>query len=68
MGILLVSLVAQTGYYKQGETIVDLSYGWSWTWTHDSYRMTATPDMPINGPNIYDQAGVNEHDEHHDDK
>lgn len=61
MGILLVSLVTQTGYYKQGETIVDPSYGWSWTWTHDSYRMTATPDMPINEPNIYDQAGVNEH-------
>ena len=53
--------VYPAGYYKQGETIVDPSYGWSWTWTHDSYRMTATPDMPVNGPNKYDQAGVNEH-------
>lgn len=53
--------VYPAGYYKKGQTIVDPSYGWKWTWTHDSYRMTATPDMPVNGPNVYDQAGVNEH-------
>ena len=53
--------VYPAGYYKKGQTIVDPSYGWTWTWTHDSYRMTATPDMPVNGPNVYDQAGVNEH-------
>ena len=53
--------VYPTGYYKKGQTIVDPSYGWSWTWTHDSHRMTATPDMPVNGANVYDQAGVNEH-------
>lgn len=47
--------------YRKAQTIVDPSYGWKWTWTHDSYRMTATPDMPVNGPNVYDQAGVNEH-------
>ena len=52
--------VYPAGYYKKGQTIVDPSYGWTWTWTHDSYRMTATPDMPVNGPNVYDQAGVNE--------
>lgn len=53
--------VYPAGYYKKGQTIIDPSYGWKWTWTHDSYRMTATPDMPVNGPNVYDQAGVNEH-------
>ena|GEM_PF-1266817 len=53
--------VYPAGYYKKGQTIVDPSYGWMWTWTHDSYRMTATPDMPVNGPNVYDQAGINEH-------
>jgi dipeptidase len=53
--------VYPAGYYKKGHTIVDPTYGWAWTWTKDSYRMTATPDMPINTTNIYDQAGVNEH-------
>ncbi|MCL1875870.1 MAG: C69 family dipeptidase [Synergistaceae bacterium] len=53
--------VYPTGYYKEGQTVIDTQFLWTWTWTHDSYRMTATPDMPINSLHIYDQAGVNEY-------
>ena len=53
--------VYPAGFFKQGEAYVDPSYGWIWTFTHDSYRMTIVPDMPINTTNVYGQAGVNEY-------
>lgn len=52
--------VYPAAYYKKGQTIVNPLSGWSWTWTHDSYKMTAAPDMPINEEGIFDAEGVNE--------
>ena len=52
--------VYPAGYYKKGQTFVDPSSGFSWQWTHDSYKMTAVPDMPANNAGIYDEGGVNE--------
>ena len=53
--------VYPAGYYKKGQTLVHPLTGFQWTWTHDSYKMTGAPDMPVNEEGIYDAIGVNEH-------
>lgn len=48
------------GYYKRGQVLRDTN-GFEYTFAHDSYKFTGVPDMPVNGGELYDQHGTNEH-------
>ena len=53
--------VYPAGYYKAGDSVSDLYNGFSYTFTHNSYKFTGDPDMEVNEAGIYDAHGVNEH-------
>lgn len=52
--------VYPAGYYKRGSILRDTN-GFEYTFTRDSYKFTGTPDMPVNGGELYDEHGTNEH-------
>ncbi|MDR1916945.1 MAG: C69 family dipeptidase [Synergistaceae bacterium] len=63
-------LVYPRGYYKAGQAISLDNYGFVFTFSHDSYKFTGTPETssnwysasnPNNIPDIFDESGVNEY-------
>lgn len=53
-------VVYPAGYYKRGFILRD-DNGFEYTFTHDSYKFTGTPDMAVNAEGLYDAHGTNEH-------
>ena len=52
-------VVYPAGTFKKGENLED-RYGFTYTFSHDSYKFTGAPDMLVNGDGRYDAHGVNE--------